>query len=831
VRVAGLILRRARRRRRTGVTGTAVTLITLSALLLLLTGLVAGAAAMGLPLLTAWPDARQPAAPITDAAPIEIYAWSAPDAAGQRTPVLLETLTPTQAWTPPDAIPAPVRAATRAALELYGPASAEAGLLPRLAARRAASPAHLALARQFAAAAGLPDRFAPLLALQAIRRTSETELLAWYLNHADYGQLAVGIGAAAQTYFAKPVGELTPAEAALLAALPFDPTADPFTQPDPARQRQTALLARLATQEGRPPTAVSSPPLPLAPSPFTALVRQELTARLDAAQLRRGGLRVTTTLHLDAQQQADCVAQAHAARLAGAPLPAAGCEALAYLPPLPPGVRAASAPETAVVLLDPHTGALRALAGTAPAAPRPPGTAVLPFVYLTALSRGYSAATLTLDVETTFTTAQGRPYTPRNWDGQFRGPLRLRSALGSGALTPGVQVLSWVGARNVLDTMHSLGLRLPQEADLTLLEEGGGVTLPELAGAYGVLANGGAAVAPFTIAQVVAANGETLYTAEPAAPRELVSPQLAYLLNAMLADNGARCAALGCPNGLELPANRPAAAFAGQTADGRHAWAVGYTPQLAAGVWVGSAEEGALDGARGAAPIWRALLAWALRDAPVEGWERPPGLVETAVCNLSGLLPTPYCPTVSEWFIPGTAPTTPDTLYQEFAINRLTGRLATIYTPPELIERKIYKVYPPTAAAWARARGMEQPPTEYDTLLTLPLASKTPGAGSVTATITHPAPFDALRGEITVRGAAQGSGFAYYRLAYFAGLWPAELRVIVASERAPRADDALGVWDVSELPAGLYTLLLTVVDENGRFAEVSVPVTVLPPRP
>jgi hypothetical protein len=168
--------------------------------------------------------------------------------------------------------------------------------------------------------------------------------------------------------------------------------------------------------------------------------------------------------------------------------------------------------------------------------------------------------------------------------------------------------------------------------------------------------------------------------------------------------------------------------------------------------------------------------------------------------------------------VEGTEPAVYDDVYQEFKINRETGRLATIYTPPELIDSRVYRIFPDRAADWVREQGIEQPPTEFDTI-------PGPAAGGGPVAILDPAPFQFVRGQVSVTGNAGGDGFASYRLAYFPGLTPAAIQPIVEGITEPRENAELGVWDVGGLN-GLYTLLLTVTREDGSFEEVSVPVTV-----
>ncbi len=160
---------------------------------------------------------------------------------------------------------------------------------------------------------------------------------------------------------------------------------------------------------------------------------------------------------------------------------------------------------------------------------------------------------------------------------------------------------------------------------------------------------------------------------------------------------------------------------------------------------------------------------------------------------------------------------------REAAINRQTGRLATIFTPPQLIERRTYVVYPPEAAAWAKEAGIEPPPSEYDTIRRIPTRD-----GGAELTVE---PWSVISGQWPMAGSAGGEGFSYYRLAYFPGLLPEAMQTLVARGETPVESAELGVWDTTLVEDGLYTLLLTVVREDGTFDEVAVPVTVENNRP
>ncbi|MCI0394743.1 MAG: transglycosylase domain-containing protein [Chloroflexi bacterium] len=716
-----------------------------------------------------------------------------------------------------------------------------------------------------------------LLAQRISQVYTKEQIMEWYLNTNFYGNLAYGIEAAARVYFDKTAAELTLAEAAMLAAIPQSPAFNPIDRPEEAKQRQELVLEAmyregLIGQEAL--VAAKFSPIEVAPgieerfdiiAPHFALyVRKQLEQQFGPAQVLRGGLRVYTSLDLEMQRQAECLARAEVARLSGEVgegLTAderANCPALAFLPPLRQeeiGVER-NVTNAAVVALDPRTGEIKAMVGSvdywdetidgsfnvAVDGLRQPGSSFKPFTYLTAFSQGYTAATMVLDVETDFGTPyNGVAYVPENYDSRFHGPMRLRLGLGNSYNIPAVQVMSWVGVDRVIRTAHSMGItsldKGPNSYGLSLTLGGGEVRLIDMVYAFAVMDNMGVMIGqpapesqqrlgfrtldPVAILRVEDSDGRIMYEYNQPQRREILTPQLAFLINDILSDRSARCQAFGCPSILELPDGRPAAVKTGTTNDFRDAWTVGYTPQLVTGVWVGNSDNTPMNdvsGLAGAAPVWQAFMSWALQNEPVEGWPQPPGIVRRPVCELSGLLPTPYCPAVNEYFIEGTEPIIYDNLYQEFRINRETGRLATISTPPELIETKTYIIYPEQAADWVRENEIEQPPTEYDTITT-------PDGREGNAAITSPQPFAFVGDQIEIVGSAGGDNFAYYRLAFFRGLTPADLQSIVEQETAPKRNEALGVWDVSNLN-GLYTLLLTVVRQDGSFDEVSLPVTV-----
>jgi hypothetical protein len=181
------------------------------------------------------------------------------------------------------------------------------------------------------------------------------------------------------------------------------------------------------------------------------------------------------------------------------------------------------------------------------------------------------------------------------------------------------------------------------------------------------------------------------------------------------------------------------------------------------------------------------------------------------------MLPTLQCPTVvSEVFLTGQEPTQPDNLYQVYQINRETGRLATVFTPPELVEERIYLNIPPEASTWAEIIGMEAPPTTYD-LINNPDMS--PDVG-----ITVPEMFAYQKGLITIEGVAQGPGFTSYRLQAGQGINPTGWIVVQEETTTPVSSGTLGVWD-TDGRNGLYALQLIVLREDQQVDTITVQVT------
>ncbi len=562
------------------------------------------------------------------------------------------------------------------------------------------------------------------LAWQLARRRSKGEILALYLNQTYYGGLAYGVEAAAQTYFGKPVSELDLAECALLAGLPQAPGRyNPFTDPQAARERQKVVLGlmekhgligaeqrRLAEEE---PLVYAETPYPMEAPHFVMMVRAMLDDLLPPGALQAGqALTVHTTLDLDWQRQAERIAREHLHQLNH---PSGG----------EPGHNVQDA---ALVALDPHTGQILTMLGSPDyfdgsisgavnmaLMPTQPGSAIKPIVYAAAMDpqrpRPWTAATMILDVRTTFPTHSGEPYVPENYDRQEHGPVLAREALASSLNIPAVTALSSTGIEPALRLAKSLGISSlgdPDQYDLTLALGGGAVRLVDLTAAYAAFANGGTRLTPLSILEITNSQGKALYTAPAPSNPRVLDERVTWLISDILSDDDARRIGFGANSLLRL--DRTAAVKTGTTTNFHDNWTVGYTPDLVVGVWVGNAGHQpmrSVTGLTGAGPIWHAFMRTVLAGVPEKEFVRPPGLVQVEICALSGLLPTPECPyRRKEWFIAGTQPTSPDNLYRRVAIDPATGRLAGQGTPPERRQEKIVLDLPPQAQPWARSQGL-----------------------------------------------------------------------------------------------------------------------------
>ncbi len=694
-----------------------------------------------------------------------------------------------------------------------------------------------------------------ILAVEISRRFDKDQILEWYFNTNSYFNLAYGIDAAAQVYFDKPASALTKAECALLAPIPQFPFLNPINSPDEAKYRQWITLKRMVEEgaiTGEEAKEVYAEQIQvreieerfdiLSPH-FSIYVQKELERSPDKYkiesldQIYRGGLQVFTTVDLDLNEKAHEIAveQIDALQEEGN-----------------------NASNACVVSIAPKTGEILAMVGSvdfwnkendgnvnvcASNPGRQPGSSFKPFSYLTLFSQGvYNPATMVMDVRQSFPDDPNPPYVPENYDRKYHGPQRLRNALARSYNIPAVWTLHKAGIKNVIATAQRLGITtLNQDYYGLALTLGGGEVKPiDMAYAYSVMANlgvmagqpvpevdqrpGHRTLDPVAILRVEDKDGNIIYEYQEPTTEQIIDPALAYLMVNILSDNDARSIAFGRNSLLKRNfEDRPIAAKTGTTNNFRDNWTVGFTPQLATTVWVGNndnTEMKDVTGLSGAAPIWNAVMLHYHQDKPVEAWQRPRGLVNARVDAVSGMLPGKHTEvTVAELFLEGTEPKEEDTVHQVFRINRDNGKLATVYTPPELVEERVYEVYPPVSNDWLTESGIPQPPVEYDD-------STGPAINAGPVAFINPRPYEYVEGGTVITGNATLDGFQLYRLEYGQGLNPTEWRQLGGDYHSPVEGGPLAFWDTSVEEEGLYTLQLTVVRGDQSLERRSLQVTV-----
>jgi membrane carboxypeptidase/penicillin-binding protein len=473
---------------------------------------------------------------------------------------------------------------------------------------------------------------------------------------------------------------------------------------------------------------------------------------------------------------------------------------------LPPGTVLAE-PSASVMVTDPGSGQILATVGetlrgdeTANLTSHDPGSLMEPFIYLTAFTRGMSPASLVWDIPST-STAQ-------NPDGKFHGPIRARVALANDYLVPATAIADQMGSDAIHRTESSFGL------------DGNTFTLQDMASAYGIFAEQGVRYGQPGLITVVRVEGLDhsvwLNQSNPQA-QPVTTPQLAYLINNILSDETARWPGLGHPNLSEI--GQIAAMKYGQTADGRDLWTIGYTPARLVAVWTAThSSDSPRLSPQLSIGLWSALMQTASQSLPPQGWSTPAGITTMNVCDPSGLLPTKDCPSiVSEVFLNGNEPVQSDNLYRTFAINRETGYLATVFTPRQLIEDKVFMMILPKAQSWAKSANVATAPTSYDAIQPAPV--------NPNVNITAPVLFAEVNGQVQIKGTAAGSDFERYRVLVGQGIDPQNWIQIGSDSTTPIMDGLLATWDTTNL-TGLYAVQLQVVRADQRVDTATIQVTI-----
>jgi 1A family penicillin-binding protein len=528
-----------------------------------------------------------------------------------------------------------------------------------------------------------------VLAIQIERKYSKNDILLMYLNEAPYGGTAVGVKTAAEHYFDKDVKDLTLVQSVVLAGLPQSPSYySPFTGDETAyRGRAQEVLRRMRedgyitpAQEGEAKkqlesVAFASGDVGLRAPHFVAYIKELLIDRFGEKTVNAGGLTVTTTLDWKLQEAAQLAVKEEVEK-----------------------AKKLKVSNGAAIVMDPRTGEILSMVGSKDYAAtdssglkfnvvtqglRQPGSTLKPMIYAAALTKGYTASTMLMDVETKYPSGDAtKPeYNPKNYDNKYRGPMQLRYGLANSINTTAVKVAALVGVRDVLKLGYAMGLQTWEPTDanmkrvgLSLPLGGAEVKMIDMATAFSVFAAEGMRTEPVAILKVTDTSGKTLFEHKPVSPRNELEPDVAFIISSILSDNDARKEVFGTRSHLVI-SGKTVAAKTGTTDDKRDNWTAGYTKSRVVVAWVGNNDNSPMSptlasGVTGAAPIWNRIMREAIKDIPDEPFTRPEGVIEMDIDAFGGGLPFENQPTRKEFFIKGTEPTGPAAIYQKLKISR-----------------------------------------------------------------------------------------------------------------------------------------------------------------
>jgi penicillin-binding protein 1C len=716
-----------------------------------------------------------------------------------------------------------------------------------------------------------------ILAAEITRRYSKNEILELYLNENNYGNLAYGIEAAAETYFNTTADKLSLSQASFLVGLPQSPanynvhTNREFT----LRRHKDVLVLMYTLSQERGCITVSNSPEPVCvgvqdaldaakemdnftfPRPdvvmrhphWVQFVREQLEAQFGAQTIYRTGFVVYTTLDVKLQDVAQQIVKDQVASLA-----------------------ANNATNGALVAIRPQTGEILAMVGSpdfyneaidgqvnmATSPTRQPGSSIKPLTYLAAFEKGWTPATLVWDVPSYYTPSglpndPGELYAPVNYDRRFRGPVTIRSALANSYNIPAVSTLQFVGVYDDPSTEYADGLvgisqRLGitsftrNDYGLALTLGGGEVSVLEMTGAFAVIANEGKRVPTVSILKITDFQGNLIYEYQPPAGQQAIRPEHAYLMASILSDNEARAPMFGRNSALNLPF--PAAAKTGTSNDFRDNWTMGFTPDLAVGVWVGNADYTPMQnisGLSGAGPIWSRFMQAAIPQITgnPRPFVRPAGIMDRVICVVSGTEPSKFCPQQrTEIFAVDQPPLSKEKdLWREEIIDTWSGQRASSACGSDFVDTQLTLNVSDAFARrwlrteaegqnWAEAAGFESP------------VFFTPDEECRADSARPKLEFVGLRdgdviedAELPIKIIATGPDVTLVRIEFGYGDDPQAWGTLVEERREIRDDEVIYRWQVDNLQQDRVTLRLRIENREGGYAERIVRLRIDIPEP
>ncbi len=516
---------------------------------------------------------------------------------------------------------------------------------------------------------------------------SKDEILALYLNEVPYGGNVYGIAEASKLFFGKDARDLSLVESAYLAALPNAPTRlSPYgNNRNKLEGRKNFILGRMLylgfITEKEHVLALAEKIVFLPKEPrgmkaphFVIWVREYLAEKYGERTVEENGYKVITTLDYALQKKAEETIASHAKKMEDS----------------------FGAKNMALIAIDPKNGQVLVMIGSrdyfdtknegnfnVALARRQPGSAFKPFAYATAFKKGYTPETVLFDLPTNFSTAcnaKGIPlspltkkedcYMPENFEGGYRGPISMRDSLAQSRNVTSVKTLYLAGINDTIATARDMGingLNDPARYGLSLVLGGAEVSLLDITGAYGVFANDGIHNQTSAILRIEDKAGNIIEEFKPSS-NVVLDSEIARKITSILSDNKARTPTFGAASSLHFP-GKDVAVKTGTTNDYRDVWTVGYTPNIAVGMWAGNNDNSSITKGNSAAftvsVVWRAFMEEAFKTATSERFIEPEEEDLTA-------LPAPL-----QGIWKGG---------EKYIIDKSSGALATPLTPPETKE-------------------------------------------------------------------------------------------------------------------------------------------------
>ena len=483
-----------------------------------------------------------------------------------------------------------------------------------------------------------------ILAFQLERRYTKKEILELYLNQVYFGSGAYGVQSAAKIFFGKPVQDLTLDECALIAGMPKSPSRySPLVNKELAIKRKNIVLGQMLDtgiidkkeyQEAinkELQLSTSKPKISEAPY-FVDYVKNYLEDTLGSSEVYKSGLTIYTTLNYKLQQAAE---------------KAINDGLLSLEKRMKAQDLKGQKPQAALIAMDIQSGAILAMIGgrdydQSPynrviQAQRQPGSSFKPIVYAFAIEKGLAQNKLLLDAPIAFKGAKdGRDWRPENFSQSYKGEMTLRQALAVSQNVPAVRLIETLGPHSVAQFAHSLGITTPLDANLSLALGTSEVTLIDLTSAFAVFPNKGQKVTPYGVMEVVDRQGRVIWRFR-SQKRLVMSRSAAAIITNMLQGviqegTGRMARHLG----------RPLAGKTGTTNNYKDALFIGFSPSIAAGVWVGNDLGGTLGdketGASAALPIWIEFMSVALSSETHQYFDIPDDVVQIRMNPETGRL-------------------------------------------------------------------------------------------------------------------------------------------------------------------------------------------------